>query len=277
MHGVTHTIEQIRERGVPGFEVDVVGTDAGVDRRLPAAAELEVPFYEGMSARRARPARPGRDPRRGPLRPASTSPPPARPGSPRRCSAAITGMPLLASYHTELAAYAGMRSGDGGLRGDGAGGARRLLQRALGRPLAEPGGRRLAVRPRCRQRPDRSLGARCRHLPLRPGQGRPRRLPGRDQGPLRRPADPREGGRPARRELPPRPPQPSRGCTCCSPAAAPRRASCASGSASTPPSSAGSRARTWPAPTPAPTSSSSARRPTPTARWCSRRVPAGCR
>ena len=37
MHGVTHTIEQIRERGVPGFEVEVVGTDPGVDRRLPAA------------------------------------------------------------------------------------------------------------------------------------------------------------------------------------------------------------------------------------------------
>src|SRR6187402_310682 len=30
MHGVTHTIEQIRERGVPGFEVDIVGTDPGV-------------------------------------------------------------------------------------------------------------------------------------------------------------------------------------------------------------------------------------------------------
>ena len=49
MHGVTHTIEQIRERGVPGFDVDVIGTDAGVDRRLPAAAELELPFYEGMT------------------------------------------------------------------------------------------------------------------------------------------------------------------------------------------------------------------------------------
>ena len=49
VHGVTHTIEQIRELGVPGFEVDVVGTDPGVDRRLPAAAALDVPFYEGMS------------------------------------------------------------------------------------------------------------------------------------------------------------------------------------------------------------------------------------
>ena len=27
----------------------------------------------------------------------------------------VTGMPLLASYHTELGAYAGLRSGDGGL------------------------------------------------------------------------------------------------------------------------------------------------------------------
>ena len=49
MHGVTHTIEQIREHGVPGFEVDVVGTDPGVDRRLPAATELEVPYYEGLA------------------------------------------------------------------------------------------------------------------------------------------------------------------------------------------------------------------------------------
>jgi predicted metal-dependent phosphoesterase TrpH len=48
MHGVTHTIEQLRERGVPGYEVEVVGTDAGVDRRLPAAASLDVPFYAGM-------------------------------------------------------------------------------------------------------------------------------------------------------------------------------------------------------------------------------------
>lgn len=38
MHGVTQTLDQIRERGVPGFEVDVIGTDANVDRRLPAAS-----------------------------------------------------------------------------------------------------------------------------------------------------------------------------------------------------------------------------------------------
>ncbi len=49
MHGVTHTIERIREHGVPGWEVEVVGTDSRVDRRLPAVAEVEVPFYAGMS------------------------------------------------------------------------------------------------------------------------------------------------------------------------------------------------------------------------------------
>ena len=49
MHGVTRTIEQIRERGVAGFEVEVLGTDGGVDRRLPVAAELEIPFYRGVS------------------------------------------------------------------------------------------------------------------------------------------------------------------------------------------------------------------------------------
>ena len=48
MHGVTHTIEQIREHGVPGFEVEVIGTDPRVDRRLPAVAEVEVPFYAGL-------------------------------------------------------------------------------------------------------------------------------------------------------------------------------------------------------------------------------------
>ena len=45
MHGVTRTLEEIRERGVPGFEVEVIGTDANVDRRLSAVAEVDIPFY----------------------------------------------------------------------------------------------------------------------------------------------------------------------------------------------------------------------------------------
>ena len=175
MHGVTHTIEQIRERGVPGFEVEVVGTDPGVDRRLPAAAELEVPFYEGMTPRRARPARPGRDPRRGPLRPRPRHR--ARPGRHRRDAAqpdhrdaAARQLPHRAG---RLRRPAQRRRRP---RGDGAGGARRLLRRPLAGPLAEPRGRPLAARARRRPGPDRPLGARRRRLPLRPGQGRPRRL-----------------------------------------------------------------------------------------------------
>ena len=48
MHGVTHTLDEIRERGVPGFEVEVIGTDPHADRRLSAVAEVDVPFYAGM-------------------------------------------------------------------------------------------------------------------------------------------------------------------------------------------------------------------------------------
>jgi hypothetical protein len=111
---VTHTIEQIRERGVPGFEVEVVGTDPGVDRRLPAATSLHGPFYEGMTLGRARasPIWPRRWPRVATT--SSTSPPLARPASPLAAQPRL-GDPLLASYHTELAVYAGVRSGDGGL------------------------------------------------------------------------------------------------------------------------------------------------------------------
>ncbi len=47
-HGVTRTIEEIRQRGVPGFEIEVVGTDPEVDRRLSAVAEIDVPFYPGL-------------------------------------------------------------------------------------------------------------------------------------------------------------------------------------------------------------------------------------
>jgi glycosyltransferase involved in cell wall biosynthesis/predicted metal-dependent phosphoesterase TrpH len=114
MHGVTHTIEQIRERGVPGFEVDVIGTDAGVDRRLPAATELEMPFYEGLSV-----GVPGLPDMVETLADGRydlvhvTAPGPA--GVAATLLSRLTGVPLLASYHTELAAYAGMRSGDGGV------------------------------------------------------------------------------------------------------------------------------------------------------------------
>lgn len=111
MHGVTHTLEEIRERGVPGFEVEIIGTDPNVDRRLAAVADIEIPFYRGLSVG-------------VPTLPAIVealsegrydavhlcSPGPAGVGA--ALVARMTGVPVVGSYHTELAAYAGLRSGD---------------------------------------------------------------------------------------------------------------------------------------------------------------------
>jgi glycosyltransferase involved in cell wall biosynthesis/predicted metal-dependent phosphoesterase TrpH len=114
MHGVTHTIERIRELGVPGFEVEVVGTDAGVDRRLPAATELEVPFYAGM-----RLGVPGLPDLVETIAGGRydlihvTAPGPA--GVAATLLSRVTGLPLLTSYHTELPAYAALHSADEGL------------------------------------------------------------------------------------------------------------------------------------------------------------------
>ncbi len=111
MHGVTHTIRQIRERGVPGFEVEVIGTDADVDRRLSAVAEIDIPFYRGLKVG-------------VPSLPAIVdalaegrydlvhlcSPGPAGLGA--WLVARVLELPVLGSYHTELAAYAGVRTGE---------------------------------------------------------------------------------------------------------------------------------------------------------------------
>jgi glycosyltransferase involved in cell wall biosynthesis/predicted metal-dependent phosphoesterase TrpH len=111
MHGVTHTLDEIRERGVPGFEVEVVGTDASVDRRLSAVAEVDIPFYAGLKVG-------------VPSLPAIVetlaegrydlvhlcSPGPA--GVAATVIARVMDLPLLGSYHTELAAYAGLRAAD---------------------------------------------------------------------------------------------------------------------------------------------------------------------
>ncbi|HEX8976949.1 MAG TPA: glycosyltransferase [Solirubrobacteraceae bacterium] len=110
MHGVTHTIQQIRERGVPGYEVEVIGTDADVDRRLSAVAEVDIPFYQGL-------------PIGVPTIPALVealaegrydlvhlcSPGPAGIGA--WLLARVLELPVIGSYHTELAAYAGLRTG----------------------------------------------------------------------------------------------------------------------------------------------------------------------
>ena len=176
MHGVTHTIEQIRERGVPGFDVDVIGTDPGVDRRLPAATELELPFYQGM-----RLGVPGVPDLVEVLAEGNydlvhvTAPGPAGIaatllGADHRRAAA--GQLPHRARHLRRAAR--RRDAGGGRQG----GPRRLLQRPGPGPLAEPGRRRLARRARHRRRQGRPLGARGGRRALRPGEGRPRRLPG---------------------------------------------------------------------------------------------------
>jgi glycosyltransferase involved in cell wall biosynthesis/predicted metal-dependent phosphoesterase TrpH len=115
-HGVTRTIEEIRARGVPGFEIEVIGTDPEVDRRLSAVADVDVPFYPGLSIG-------------VPSLPAAVqtltaggfdaihvcSPGPV--GAAGALLARALRLPLIGSYHTELSSYAALRSGDPRLAG----------------------------------------------------------------------------------------------------------------------------------------------------------------
>jgi glycosyltransferase involved in cell wall biosynthesis/predicted metal-dependent phosphoesterase TrpH len=115
MHGVTHTLDEIRDRGVPGFEVEVIGTDPNVDRRLPAVAEVDIPFYEGL--RVGVPSLPAvvetlAEGRYDLLH--LCSPGPA--GVAAALIARIMELPTIGSYHTELGVYAGLRTGDPKLR-----------------------------------------------------------------------------------------------------------------------------------------------------------------
>ena len=111
-HGVTRTIEEIRQRGVPGFEIEVVGTDPSVDRRLPAVAEIEVPFYPGLHI--GVPSLPAAvqaltEGRFQAIHVASPGPA----GLAGAMIARAIGVPLIGSYHTELTAYAAIRAGSG--------------------------------------------------------------------------------------------------------------------------------------------------------------------
>ena len=111
MHGVSQTIDRIREHGVPGWEVEVIGTDPHVDRRLPAVAEVEIPFYAGLEV--GVPSVPElvqtlAEGRYDLVHVAS--PGPAGVGA--AICARIANLPLIGSYHTELAAYAAIRTGD---------------------------------------------------------------------------------------------------------------------------------------------------------------------
>ncbi len=111
VHGVTHTLEQVRERGLPGHEIEIVGTDANVDRRLPVVAEVDVPFYPGL--RVGVPSLPAvaetlADGRYDLVH--LVSPGPA--GVAAALIARLLDLPAIGSYHTELAAYARVRAAD---------------------------------------------------------------------------------------------------------------------------------------------------------------------
>ncbi len=110
-HGVTRTIEEIRQRGVAGFEIEVVGTDPEVNRRLSSVADIEVPFYPGLEI--------GVPSLTAAVETLADgcfdaihvcSPGPA--GVAGALLARALGLPLVGSYHTELTAYAGLRSGE---------------------------------------------------------------------------------------------------------------------------------------------------------------------
>jgi glycosyltransferase involved in cell wall biosynthesis len=110
-HGVTRVIEEIRQRGVPGFEIEVVGTDPDVDRRLPAVAELDVPYYPGLRIGVPSLAAVVQTLADGAFDAIHA----CSPGPVGVAGALVSRglkVPLLGSYHTELTAYAGLRSGD---------------------------------------------------------------------------------------------------------------------------------------------------------------------
>jgi glycosyltransferase involved in cell wall biosynthesis/predicted metal-dependent phosphoesterase TrpH len=109
VHGVTRTIERVQELGVPGYEVEVIGTDRNVDRRLAAVAEVDVPFYAGLKI--GMPSLPAMVEALAEGRFDAvhlTAPGPA--GVIASLIARVMDLPVLGSWHTELGAYAGLRS-----------------------------------------------------------------------------------------------------------------------------------------------------------------------
>jgi glycosyltransferase involved in cell wall biosynthesis len=113
-HGVSRTIEEIRRRGVEGFEIEVVATDPDVDRRLPAVAELEVPYYPGLRIGVPSLTAAVQVLAEGDFDALHVcSPGPV--GIAGALLARALGLPLIGSYHTELTAYAKLRSQSQGL------------------------------------------------------------------------------------------------------------------------------------------------------------------
>ena len=266
-HGVTRTIEEIRQRGVPGFEIEVAGhrrrgrppaRRRGRDRRalLPRAAHRRAEpagRRAGACGRllRRRPrllARAGRDRRcagRARARAAPARQLPHRAGRLRRACAQRPGA---------------TRRGDGRRRGA-------VLQRLRARALAERGLRPGAGCDRHPRRARDALGPRRRHRRASTRRCARRRADdGADRRALLGPDHPREGRRAARRGVPARPAAATRACTWCSPAAAPSRSGSPSASASDATFLGWLEGGELARPTRTPTCSCSRARPTPSAR-----------
>ena len=110
-HGVTHTLAELRERGIAGHEIDVIGTDASVDRRLAAVSEVELPFYPGLEfgvPSLFAVAQALTDGRYEVVH--LSAPGPA--GVAAQLIARVTGMPIAGSYDTDLRTYARARCED---------------------------------------------------------------------------------------------------------------------------------------------------------------------
>jgi glycosyltransferase involved in cell wall biosynthesis/predicted metal-dependent phosphoesterase TrpH len=110
-HGVTRAIEEIRQRGVPGYEIEVLGTDPNVDRRLSAVAEFDVPHYPGLQIGVPSLSAAVQTLADGCFDLIHV----CSPGPVGVAGALVSrglGVPLVGSYHTELTAYAGLRSGE---------------------------------------------------------------------------------------------------------------------------------------------------------------------
>jgi glycosyltransferase involved in cell wall biosynthesis/predicted metal-dependent phosphoesterase TrpH len=110
-HGVTRAVEEIRARGVRGFEIELLGTDPDVDRRLSAVAEFEVPYYPGLQIGVPSLSAAVQTLAEGSFDLIHV----CSPGPVGIVGALVSrglGVPLLGSYHTELTAYAGLRSGE---------------------------------------------------------------------------------------------------------------------------------------------------------------------
>jgi glycosyltransferase involved in cell wall biosynthesis/predicted metal-dependent phosphoesterase TrpH len=109
-HGVSRVLEEIRERGVSGFEIEVLGTDAEVDRRLPAVAEFDVPHYPGLRIGVPSLSAAVQTLAEGSYELVHV----CSPGPVGVAGALLSRglrVPLVGSYHTELTAYAKLRSG----------------------------------------------------------------------------------------------------------------------------------------------------------------------